>query len=367
MDETGVHQTHASAHAGTDGRRLRWAKHRADRRAAFVAAGAAAIDEHGPDASAEQIAAAAGVSRTVLYRYFRDREDLRQAIADHVVTAVIDSVTPHIALSPDVTPRQIITSAVEVIFGWLDEHPNLYFFLRSRRNGPGLDAVENTLADRVSELLKLVLVLFGLDAEHAEPGAFGIVGLVESVGLVVARPAIHVAASACRAWSATRLAPARGHGASQRRRGRLRRAVALARARCRERTRECRARARRVPGRGRLHRPCRADRRRHASSPVEVALAGHFDPISGKYSWYGRVAASPEVAELVADGVAHGAAAHAARRRSRRGLSDIDPWGRPRVEGFGRRAVRGARHPARRDPPRQPSRPGGVSAADHVG
>lgn len=165
-----------------DGRRLRWAEHRVKRRAAFVTAGAAAIDEYGPEASAEQIASAAGVSRTVLYRYFRDREDLRQAIANHVVNAVLASVTPHIALTPDATPRAIITSAVDVIFGWFDEHPNLYFFLRSRRNGPGLDAVENTLADRVSELLKLVLVLFGLDGEQAEPGAFGIVGLVESVG-----------------------------------------------------------------------------------------------------------------------------------------------------------------------------------------
>jgi AcrR family transcriptional regulator len=165
-----------------DGRRLRWADHRVTRRAAFVAAGTAAIDQHGPDASAEQIAAAAGVSRTVLYRYFRDREDLRNAIADHVVNAVIDSVVPHIAITTESTPRQIITSTVDVIVGWFDEHPNLYFFLRSRRNGPGLDSVENTLADRVAELLKVVLVLFGLDAEQAEPGAYGIVGLVESTG-----------------------------------------------------------------------------------------------------------------------------------------------------------------------------------------
>ena len=165
-----------------DGRRLRWTEHRALRRAAFVTAGAAAIDEHGPDANAEQIAAAAGVSRTVLYRYFRDRDDLRDAIADHVVTTVIGSVVPLLALTPSSTPRQIITSAVDNIVGWLDEHPNLYFFLRSRRNGPGLEAIENTLANRVAELLQVVLVLFGLDSEQAEPGAYGIVGMVESIG-----------------------------------------------------------------------------------------------------------------------------------------------------------------------------------------
>jgi hypothetical protein len=67
---------------------------------------------------------------------------------------------------------------------------------------------------------------------------------------------------------------------------------------------------------------------------VTVKLGGHFDPISGKYSWYGRVAASPEVAALVESGVRR------VRLRTpfaelETALSDVDPWGRPRVEGFG--------------------------------
>jgi AcrR family transcriptional regulator len=165
-----------------DGRRLRWTEHRAQRRGAFVAAGAEAIDRFGPAASAEQIAAIAGVSRTVLYRYFRDREDLRQAIADQVVRAVVDSVLPKLTLRPDATPRQIIRPAVAVIVGWLDEHPNLYYFLRSRHAGASLDSVEGTLADNIARLLRTMLIIFGIDAERAEPGAYGIVGFVESVG-----------------------------------------------------------------------------------------------------------------------------------------------------------------------------------------
>jgi AcrR family transcriptional regulator len=165
-----------------DGRRLRWTEHREQRRAAFVAAGAQAIDEFGPAASAEQVAEAAGVSRTVLYRYFRDREDLRQAIADHVVRAILDSVLPKLALSPDSTPRDVIRNAITVVVGWLDEHPNLYYFLRSRRDGASLDSVEGTLADNVAALLKTVMMVFGIDSEQAEPGAYGIVGFVESVG-----------------------------------------------------------------------------------------------------------------------------------------------------------------------------------------
>lgn len=68
--------------------------------------------------------------------------------------------------------------------------------------------------------------------------------------------------------------------------------------------------------------------------PVGVTLAGHFDPILGSFSWYGRIAASPDVAALVANG------ARAVVLRTPHGsvqttLSDVDPWGRPRVQGVG--------------------------------
>jgi AcrR family transcriptional regulator len=171
----------------TDGRRLRWNQHRAERRASFVAAGARAIDQLGPAASAEQIADAAGVSRTVLYRYFRDREDLRKEIADQVVQQVVASVLPTLAIDRGDrvgnagTPRQIITAAVDVIIGWLDQHPNLYRFLRSRRDD-ALSSVENTLAGSVAALLQGLMMAFGMDGAEAEPGAYGIVGFVEATG-----------------------------------------------------------------------------------------------------------------------------------------------------------------------------------------
>lgn len=68
--------------------------------------------------------------------------------------------------------------------------------------------------------------------------------------------------------------------------------------------------------------------------PVEVTLAGHFDPISGSYSWYGRVAASPEVTALLERG-ARTVTLRTPHASVQTKLSDIDPWGRPRVEGFG--------------------------------
>jgi len=176
--------TNRADRSNSDGRRLRWAEHRTQRRAGFVRAGVDAVDLYGPEASAEQIAEEAGVSRTVLYRYFRDRDDLRQAIADEIVGAVVGSVLPKLDLSPQSTPRTVISAAIGVIVGWLDEHPNLYHFLRSRRTGlaSALDSVENTLADSIAGVLKLLMGVFGVDAQEADPGAYGIVGFVEASG-----------------------------------------------------------------------------------------------------------------------------------------------------------------------------------------
>ena len=67
---------------------------------------------------------------------------------------------------------------------------------------------------------------------------------------------------------------------------------------------------------------------------VQVKLAGHFDPISGSYSWYGRVAASPEVAALAQNG-GRKVLLRTPFAQVETALSDVDPWGRPRVEGFG--------------------------------
>lgn len=69
--------------------------------------------------------------------------------------------------------------------------------------------------------------------------------------------------------------------------------------------------------------------------PVQVTLAGYFDPISGKYRWYGRVGASPEVADLVENG-SRTVVLRTPHAQVETALTDVDPWGRPRVEGFGR-------------------------------
>ena len=66
---------------------------------------------------------------------------------------------------------------------------------------------------------------------------------------------------------------------------------------------------------------------------VEVTLRGAFQPIDGRFHWYGRIAATDALADVRAGGAGtlttpHGSAATK--------LSDLDPWGRCRVTGTGR-------------------------------
>ncbi|MFC6092176.1 DUF4873 domain-containing protein [Saccharothrix lopnurensis] len=66
--------------------------------------------------------------------------------------------------------------------------------------------------------------------------------------------------------------------------------------------------------------------------PVGVELRGFFQPIDGRYHWYGRVAADERVTELV-EGGARTALLRTPGGAATGSLTDPDPWGRYRVAG----------------------------------
>lgn len=71
--------------------------------------------------------------------------------------------------------------------------------------------------------------------------------------------------------------------------------------------------------------------------PVSVRLAGHFDAISGCFTWYGRVAADAQVGALL-ESVESGTRTVTLRTpegQAETALTDVDPWGRYRVAGSG--------------------------------
>jgi uncharacterized protein DUF4873 len=65
---------------------------------------------------------------------------------------------------------------------------------------------------------------------------------------------------------------------------------------------------------------------------IDVDLRGHFQPIDGRYRWYGRVA-SDEQLTAIAGGRKTKATIRTPEGSADGELSDPDPWGRYRITG----------------------------------
>ncbi len=65
---------------------------------------------------------------------------------------------------------------------------------------------------------------------------------------------------------------------------------------------------------------------------VQAELRGHFEPIDGRYHWYGRLARHDRLAASIPQGRAAGLLT-TPQGEAACELSDPDPWGRYRVTG----------------------------------
>jgi len=68
---------------------------------------------------------------------------------------------------------------------------------------------------------------------------------------------------------------------------------------------------------------------------VTVTLAGNFEPIDGRYHWYGRIQPSAELTSLLAGRKAEGVLRTPHGEADGR-LTDPDLWGRYRIGGTSR-------------------------------
>jgi AcrR family transcriptional regulator len=162
-----------------DGRSLRWAAHRAARREELVVAAAGAIAVRGPDVHLDDIAAAAGVSKPVLYRYFGDKDELLAATTRWVADQIVDAVTDALR-APDLAPREAVARSVGAYLAVVEEHRNV-FLLAGRHHTQGVDGSvadgKTAAADVLTRVLRRALTAAGADAGGAEPWAHALVGL----------------------------------------------------------------------------------------------------------------------------------------------------------------------------------------------
>ncbi|OQO90267.1 TetR family transcriptional regulator [Saccharomonospora piscinae] len=169
-----------------DARRDRWRKHRIARRAEFVDAALRALDEHGPDMGMEHVAAAAGVTKPVLYRHFDDKADLYLALGHRGTEILFQRLLP--AINAELAPVPRIRMALDAFFSVIEQYPNLYRLLarKSFADRPvDADVVaedKQLIATALTALLGDYMRMLNMDSGAAEPWAHGIVGMVQSTG-----------------------------------------------------------------------------------------------------------------------------------------------------------------------------------------
>jgi AcrR family transcriptional regulator len=160
-----------------DGRQVRWVEHREQRRAALVDAAIKAIKVYGSDVGMDAIAAEAGISKPVLYRYFADKSALWLAVGQRIAATVVAVVEPAVAQLRE--EREVIAAVIDTYLGAVSAEPELYRFLRQTTDvREATDAVAGALARVIGDRLRAL----GLDAGPAEPWAVGLVGCVHAVG-----------------------------------------------------------------------------------------------------------------------------------------------------------------------------------------
>ncbi|MFG1790079.1 TetR/AcrR family transcriptional regulator [Nocardia altamirensis] len=111
-----------------DGRKRRWRQHKIDRREELVDGTLAAVRARGSNAGMDEIAAEIGVSKTVLYRYFSDKNDLVHATMQRFIETTL---MPRVygAISLDADEYQLVRTALGEYVGTVDEDPEVYRFI----------------------------------------------------------------------------------------------------------------------------------------------------------------------------------------------------------------------------------------------
>ena len=170
--------------AEPDGRKGRWAGHREQRRAELTEAAIEAIRELGPEIGMEAIAARAGVSKPVLYRYFADKSQLWLAVGQRAAEMVLEAIAPAVAQVRE--ERDVIAAAIDAYLAHIDGDTNLYQFVVHQpdvaRSRDVVADVVDTVASGLARIFGDRLRALGLDSGAALPWAYGVVGYVQTVG-----------------------------------------------------------------------------------------------------------------------------------------------------------------------------------------
>ena len=158
---------------------------RAARREALLDAADRIVRRDGPAASMVTIAAAAGITKPVLYRHFGDKGGLHAALADRYTGGLLAELQA--ALEAGADRRDRVERTIDAYLGAIEREPQVYRFL-VRPDAAGGESVQAQTRVRSFTRQLAGLLAQGIAAElkvpdgRADAWAHGIVGMVQSAG-----------------------------------------------------------------------------------------------------------------------------------------------------------------------------------------
>ena len=174
-------QQNAPSSAKADGRKRRWHQHKVDRRNELVDGTLEAVRRRGSNVSMDEIAAEIGVSKTVLYRYFVDKNDLTTAVMMRFAqTTLIPNMAS--ALSSNLDGFELTREIIRVYVDTVAAEPEIYPFVFANSSASKSKAIadsEQIIARMLAVVLRRRMAQAGMDTGGVDAFAFHTVGGVQ--------------------------------------------------------------------------------------------------------------------------------------------------------------------------------------------
>lgn len=156
------------------------------RRSELLDAADRVVQRDGPAASMSVIAAEAGITKPILYRWFGDKGGLFRALAARHTDGLLDQLRLAMAQAPD--PRQRVRAGIDAYLRAIEAEPQVYRLLVHGSAATDVDVsghVTMFVRRLGDEIASGILDELGLPAEDrpmADAWGHGIVGLVRGAG-----------------------------------------------------------------------------------------------------------------------------------------------------------------------------------------
>jgi AcrR family transcriptional regulator len=148
-----------------------------------VAAAVEAVRSTGPDFAVDDVARSAGVSKTVIYRYFSDKDELVDAVLERISTAVLLPRLLGEIARDYADDRSKLRAVITAFVALIEDEPELYRFTyaHSGRSGRAdlVAATEHQIAEALAANMAARLTEAARPAEAASTWAYGVVGMVQ--------------------------------------------------------------------------------------------------------------------------------------------------------------------------------------------